>query len=157
MTTPRELQTKLLQVYTQKGKGFSELSDDLALLRKQGYSRVEALLNLAFQNNIDIEEIRGLEEQGLSREEAKLRFLKGLERTKEFYDVLDNAHSESVFRRNATPSSLWYILPIALGLIGGLIAYVYVRDDDSEMAKDLFTVGLIVFIINVILFYLFLL
>jgi len=157
MTTPRELQTKLLQVYTQKGRGISELSDDLALLREQGYSRVEALLNLAFQNNIDVEEIRGLEEQGLSREEAKLRFIKDLERTKEFYDVLDSTHSESVVRRTDTPSLLWYILPIVLGLIGGLIAYVYVRDDNPEMAKDLFTVGLIVFIINIILFYLFLL
>lgn len=35
------------------------------------------------------------------------------------------------------PTALWYLLPFLLGLIGGIIAYVAVRHEDTEMAESL--------------------
>jgi len=41
------------------------------------------------------------------------------------------------------PSRLWYLVPILFGIIGGLIGYVVVKDEDRNMAKKLLIVGLI--------------
>jgi len=38
-------------------------------------------------------------------------------------------------------SGLWYLLPIILGIIGGVIAWFVIRNDDPKKAKKLFVVG----------------
>jgi hypothetical protein len=38
----------------------------------------------------------------------------------------------------------WYVLPILLGIIGGIIGYYSVRNDDAKMAKQLLIVGITV-------------
>ena len=35
-----------------------------------------------------------------------------------------------------TVSKLWYLAPILLGIIGGLIAYFVLRNDDKKLAKN---------------------
>ena len=41
-------------------------------------------------------------------------------------------------------SPFWYLLPIFLGIIGGLIAYVILKNDDSQKAKKALLLGLII-------------
>jgi len=33
-------------------------------------------------------------------------------------------------------SRWWYLLPIGLGIIGGVIAFLVLRKEDSDLAKD---------------------
>ena len=40
-------------------------------------------------------------------------------------------------------SNWWYLLPIFLGIIGGIIAYFALRNDDREKAKKCLYLGLI--------------
>ena len=48
-------------------------------------------------------------------------------------------------------SSWWYLLPIFLGIIGGIIAYFAIRKDDLPKAKKCMYVGLVVFAIGIII------
>jgi hypothetical protein len=49
------------------------------------------------------------------------------------------------------PSNAWYFAPIFLGLLGGLIGYIAVKDDDREMAKNLLYLGIGMTFINIII------
>ena len=49
------------------------------------------------------------------------------------------------------PSKLWYLLPIFLTWIGGIIGYFLVKDRDKEFAKRLLIVGLALTIIPIII------
>ena len=52
--------------------------------------------------------------------------------------------------------SLWYLLPLLLGIIGGIIAYVRVRDKGTEMANSLLVFGIVwsiyLFLVYIIIF-----
>lgn len=48
-------------------------------------------------------------------------------------------------------SNGWYILPIFLGWIGGLIAYFILRRDDPRKAKNCLYLGIILGIVGLIL------
>ena len=45
-------------------------------------------------------------------------------------------------------SNLWFLLPIFLGLIGGLIAFFVLRQDDPSKAKNCLYLGIILAIIG---------
>ena len=47
-------------------------------------------------------------------------------------------------------SNWWYLVPIFLGVIGGIIAYFAIRRDDPQKAKKCLWVGIILTAINVI-------
>lgn len=49
------------------------------------------------------------------------------------------------------PSGAWYLIPLFLGFVGGLIGYLVVKDDDSEMAESLLLFGIMITIGSVIL------
>ena len=51
-----------------------------------------------------------------------------------------------------TRSSLWYILPIFIGIIGGVIAYFVIKQDDPIKAKNCLKLGIIMLILNITLF-----
>ena len=50
-----------------------------------------------------------------------------------------------------TRSNFWFLLPIILGLIGGIIAYFVLRQDDPKKAKNCLYLGIILAIIGLAL------
>ncbi len=48
-------------------------------------------------------------------------------------------------------SGLWYLLPILFGIIGGVIAYFVIKQDDPIKAKNCLKLGLVLLIIDIIL------
>ena len=50
----------------------------------------------------------------------------------EYYYAKDAKESSEDKKK---PSKAWYIVPILFGLIGGLVGYLVVKDDDRKMAK----------------------
>ena len=49
------------------------------------------------------------------------------------------------------PSKLWYLLPIFLGIIGGVIGYFALRNKDKKFAEKLLIAGVIVTVISIFL------
>lgn len=45
------------------------------------------------------------------------------------------------------PSKWWYLLPIFLGILGGIAAYLLVKDRDKEFAKRLVIVGIVMTVV----------
>jgi hypothetical protein len=54
------------------------------------------------------------------------------------------------------PTALWYLVPFLFGIIGGLIAYVGVKDEDVDMANSLLLFGalwsVVLFFLAIMLF-----
>ena len=50
------------------------------------------------------------------------------------------------------PSSAWYLLPIFFGIIGGLIMFFVIKDEDRKMAKKGFIIGIILSAIGIIFY-----
>ena len=48
-------------------------------------------------------------------------------------------------------SNLWFLLPIFLGLIGGIIAFFVLRQDDPKKAKNCLYLGIVLAIIGLML------
>ena len=47
-------------------------------------------------------------------------------------------------------SSWWYLLPLLFGIIGGVIAYFVIKQDDPIKAKNCLKLGLVLLIIDII-------
>ena len=48
-------------------------------------------------------------------------------------------------------SNFWFLLPIFLGLIGGIIAYFILRQDDPKKAKNCLYLGIVLAIIGIMI------
>ena len=48
-------------------------------------------------------------------------------------------------------SNAWFLLPIFLGLIGGIIAFFILRHDDPRKAKNCLYLGVVLMIIGLVL------
>jgi len=46
-------------------------------------------------------------------------------------------------------SNVWYFLPILVGMIGGIIAYLVIRKDDPHKAKNCIYIGLAMMLIGI--------
>ncbi len=49
-------------------------------------------------------------------------------------------------------SSLWFLLPIVFNVVGGIVAYFVIRDDDPKKARSCLLLGIILAAIPVLLF-----
>lgn len=49
-------------------------------------------------------------------------------------------------------SSLWFLLPIFFSVIGGIIAYFIIKDDDPRKAKNCLLLGIILTAISFAIF-----
>ena len=56
------------------------------------------------------------------------------------------SHNEEKPRSNA-----WFLLPIFLGLIGGIIAFFILRHDDPKKARNCLYLGIVLMFIGIIL------
>jgi len=50
-----------------------------------------------------------------------------------------------------TRSNFWFLLPIFLGLIGGIIAFFVLRQDDPRKAKNCLYLGIVLAMMGVML------
>ena len=50
-----------------------------------------------------------------------------------------------------TRSNAWFLLPIFFGMIGGIIAFLIIRKDDSRKARNCLYVGIVFMIMGIIL------
>ena len=50
---------------------------------------------------------------------------------------------------NKPRSNWWFLLPILLGLIGGIIAFFVIRGDDPKKARNCLYLGLVLFVIGI--------
>jgi len=47
-------------------------------------------------------------------------------------------------------SNLWFLLPILFGIIGGVVAYLFLRRDDPNKAKKCLFLGLVFMIVGIV-------
>ena len=50
---------------------------------------------------------------------------------------------ESELPLTQRPTSLWYLVPFFFGILGGIVGYVAVKDEDKEMANSLLAFGIL--------------
>ncbi|MGI0056321.1 MAG: hypothetical protein ACREAK_02975 [Nitrosarchaeum sp.] len=48
-------------------------------------------------------------------------------------------------------SNMWYLLPIFVGLIGGVIAYFILRHDDPKKAKNCLYIGIVLAVVGIVI------
>jgi len=48
-------------------------------------------------------------------------------------------------------SNWWFLLPIFFGIIGGVIAFFILRNDDPKKAKNCFFLGIVLGVIGIVL------
>lgn len=49
-------------------------------------------------------------------------------------------------------SSLWFLLPVAFNILGGIVAYFAIRDDDPKKARSCLLLGIVLAAIPILLF-----
>ena len=47
-------------------------------------------------------------------------------------------------------SNIWFLLPILFGIIGGIIAFFVLRQDDPNKAKNCLFIGIVFMIIGIV-------
>ena len=57
------------------------------------------------------------------------------------WSLMIQEHSATRYR-----SRWWFMLPLLLNLLGGIIAYLAIRHDDPDKAKNCLLVGLAIFV-----------
>ena len=154
----------LVEVYAYRDSGNTvrQLDLDIAMLQHGEKSRERAVLEMALRLGLRISELRELREQGLSEEEAISEFLKGekihvAEGDPEIRKISEKAYRTKMYETSPhtrlgkdSPTALWYLVPLFFSLLGGLIGYVGVKEEDEEMAKNLLFFGFIMFIIQLL-------
>ena len=55
----------------------------------------------------------------------------------------------NVFNLTKKRSKWWFLLPILFHIIGGVIAYFVIRDDDPKLAKNCLLLGIIISAIEI--------
>jgi hypothetical protein len=67
-----------------------------------------------------------------------------LPQSREFEDLADKGEQ---------PTSLWYVVPILFGIIGGIVAYVGTKDEDREMADRLLALGIVCTVVLIFVYW----
>lgn len=65
--------------------------------------------------------------------------------------VLAGSAQEASRPYQTRKSRWWYLLPIFLNVIGGIIAYLVLKDDDRALAKNCLYLGIILTVIGFVI------
>ena len=49
-----------------------------------------------------------------------------------------------------TRSAWWYLVPILFSILGGIIAYFVIKNDDPQKAKNCMIIGIVLFVISLV-------
>ena len=52
------------------------------------------------------------------------------------------------------PTRAWYLVPFFFNILGGIIGYVVVRNEDRQMANRLLIIGLVMFVLSLVVAFL---
>ena len=148
--TIRELIEIDISKQTEKGKSRKEailqILEDFETIAQQIKNYEEAIKKLAilFAKGEIGEETYKTSVQSL---EEKLSDLKQTEKEPEISEARKlHEEVEKPFKptvpKISKPSGLWYLVPFFFGIIGGIVAYVGVKDEDREMAESLLIFGI---------------
>lgn len=50
-------------------------------------------------------------------------------------------------------SSIWYLVPLFFGLLGGIVAYVAIKDDDPDKASNCLALGIGITILGTLIMF----
>lgn len=158
-----EVYKTLVRTYAYKSsEPLQKLNADIMAMQSQGRSRERAVLELALQIGFRPPEyLFLLREEGKTEEQAISEFLKdeiiSVEDTdREVNEIIADATWSKVSTATTTtekrgePSKAWYLAPLLLSILGGLIGYVAVKDEDRGMADNLLLLGILIFFLNLV-------
>jgi len=58
-----------------------------------------------------------------------------------------DSHSQPIKR----PSKAWYLVPIFFGIIGGLVMYLVLKDEDRKMAKNGLVMSIVLTVVTFVI------
>ena len=66
-------------------------------------------------------------------------------------NLISNSSITNISHTPHLRSAWWYLAPIFLGIIGGLIAYFVLKKDDAKLAKNCLIVGVIMVVFGLVI------
>ena len=145
-----EIYSKLLIKYRETHQdSIDGLSNRLNQLTNIGKTWEEAVLQYALELGIELPEIKTLIESGKSKEEAIHIVSRDLEAERQIRDIYRPSKTSSVQKYEPSPSLWWYLVPLFFGLLGGIVGYVGVKNEDKGMANNLLNLGIIMTVIDI--------
>jgi len=124
------------------------ISETLIENKKKDYERTIERLTLLFSKGEINEESYKVSIQSLEKELGKFEEIKKMETGIGGRQM--RMEREINIGKVSKPSSAWYLVPLFLGLIGGLIGYLVVKDQDKDMAEAILWLGFGLTIISII-------
>lgn len=140
-----------IYAYKHPDDPLKQLNVDIAELQHGEKSKERAVLELALQLGLGISEIQD-REAGMSEDEATSAVLRNeklslTEDNLEIQQILKEAYRKKIYRPSVgkvtkeKPTALWYLVPFFFSIIGGLIGYAGVKNEDRDMAANLLYFG----------------
>lgn len=115
---------------------------------KEYEKSIERLTTLFSKGEIG-EEAYKIAIKKIEKDINELRTGKEVSVTEEKKEAVVKPKASLPLRSYTGPTKLWYLVPFFFGIIGGLIGYVAVKDEDAEMATNLLTFGIFMFFVNI--------